>query len=414
MNIVVTGTKVTLDTCILAFQKNNLVDTISITVDTDDTWQYKLDVKLPKTNDENGGLYNVIDLVREGNTCTVVLQSSMLPFRGRYVMQLRGISGDKVYHTDTFFVLVEYSIDPGAVYNPIPSEFYQIEQEVTNQAANAKQYEIDAKAAKEAAQSSQERAELAAKESKKFAEQSESASEHSPKIGQNGNWLLWDPSKNIFVDTGTPATGPKGKDGAGMDVTGATVGQIAKITAVDGTGKPTAWEAVDMPSGGGETWELINEITIPDDAEETNALVINKDLNGNPFELKKALLFVYMPKYTGGSTIPTYAFSSLNGINGGASAPAVYTSFVSPNGTHGRSMWWRVSVANNGLPYHEELAKTNVSGNKRDMGGNGSIALFDEYIIDGTEPAKESITEIGTKGNLIYAGCYFALYGVRK
>ena len=32
---------------------------------------------------------------------------------------------------------------------------------------------------------------------------------------------------------------------------GATVGQIAKITAVDSVGKPTAWEAVDMPSGGG-------------------------------------------------------------------------------------------------------------------------------------------------------------------
>lgn len=52
-------------------------------------------------------------------------------------------------------------------------------------------------------------------------------------------------------DTG-PA-GPKGadgKDGAGMDVTGAQVGQIAKITAVDSAGKPTEWAPVDMPSGG--------------------------------------------------------------------------------------------------------------------------------------------------------------------
>lgn len=51
-------------------------------------------------------------------------------------------------------------------------------------------------------------------------------------------------------DTG-PA-GPKGadgKDGAGMDVTGAKVGQIAKITAVDAAGKPTEWEAVDMSEG---------------------------------------------------------------------------------------------------------------------------------------------------------------------
>ena len=36
-----------------------------------------------------------------------------------------------------------------------------------------------------------------------------------------------------------------------LNITSAAVGQIAKITAVDDTGKPTAWEAVDMPSGGG-------------------------------------------------------------------------------------------------------------------------------------------------------------------
>lgn len=35
-----------------------------------------------------------------------------------------------------------------------------------------------------------------------------------------------------------------------LGITGAQVGQIAKITTVDDTGKPTAWEAVDMPSGG--------------------------------------------------------------------------------------------------------------------------------------------------------------------
>lgn len=87
-------------------------------------------------------------------------------------------------------------------------------------------------------------------------------------------------------DTG-PA-GPKGadgKDGAGMDITGAKVGQIAKITAVDSAGKPTEWEPVDMPSGGGETWELINEITL---TETANNLVIDKDANGNAFSLRRA------------------------------------------------------------------------------------------------------------------------------
>ena len=38
---------------------------------------------------------------------------------------------------------------------------------------------------------------------------------------------------------------------------GAAVGQIAKITAVDSNGKPTAWQAVDMPSGSGGHWETV-------------------------------------------------------------------------------------------------------------------------------------------------------------
>lgn len=73
-------------------------------------------------------------------------------------------------------------------------------------------------------------------------------------------------------DTG--AAGPQGpagapgKDGAGMGITGATVGQIAKITAVDTEGVPTAWSPVDMPTGGGETWEKIAEIELRSDTAE--------------------------------------------------------------------------------------------------------------------------------------------------
>lgn len=43
-----------------------------------------------------------------------------------------------------------------------------------------------------------------------------------------------------------------GKGGSGMDITGATVGQIAKISAVDGNGVPTAWEPVEP-----ESWAFV-------------------------------------------------------------------------------------------------------------------------------------------------------------
>lgn len=59
-----------------------------------------------------------------------------------------------------------------------------------------------------------------------------------------------------YVDT--HATG-----GTDMGITGATVGQIAKITAVDASGVPTAWEAVDMPEQVQPDWNQ-NDDTQPD------------------------------------------------------------------------------------------------------------------------------------------------------
>ena len=41
-----------------------------------------------------------------------------------------------------------------------------------------------------------------------------------------------------------------------LGLTSAAVGQTIKVKAVDDTGKPTAWDAADMPSGGGH-WETV-------------------------------------------------------------------------------------------------------------------------------------------------------------
>nr|DAF53571.1 MAG TPA: hydrolase [Podoviridae sp. ctIi724] len=53
-------------------------------------------------------------------------------------------------------------------------------------------------------------------------------------------------------------TDPTVPEWAKAEITGATVGQIAKIAAVDESGAPTAWSPVDMPSGG-------SNVTITDD-----------------------------------------------------------------------------------------------------------------------------------------------------
>ena len=131
MNITLTGTKIMQDTKFLAFEKNNGVDVINITVDTDESWSYKLDVKYPEKCCTGKKLYDIIDLNRDGDICSVELTSKMLPFAGKYAMQLRAINGDKVRHSDTFDAWIKYSIEPSSTYDSVPSEFYQIEQNIT-------------------------------------------------------------------------------------------------------------------------------------------------------------------------------------------------------------------------------------------------------------------------------------------
>lgn len=74
--------------------------------------------------------------------------------------------------------------------------------------------------------------------------------------------------------------------GGCIEVSGATVGQTVKISAVDDSGVPTAWEAVDFPSGGGDVWEHICDISVSADDALTE---ISQELGGN---YKKLLLYV--------------------------------------------------------------------------------------------------------------------------
>lgn len=82
-----------------------------------------------------------------------------------------------------------------------------------------------------------------------------------------------------------PAGAP-GKDAAtdiSLGITSATVGQIAKITAVNASGVPTAWEPVDMPSGGGDgEWEKIIDIEIA----ESTPMFVRDGINCNEFFIK--------------------------------------------------------------------------------------------------------------------------------
>ena len=271
----------------------------------------------------------------------------------------------------------------------------------------------------------------------------------TPAIGENGNWYLGN------TDTGKPSRGengavpdiqigtvttlpagsdatasmggtaenpllnlgiPRGADGQGggsggtdisLGLTSATVGQTIKVKAVDTDGKPTAWEAAES----GEKWEKIAEIIIPDDAEESNALTINKDLNGQPFSLLKARLCGKFPKYTGGSTIPNVMFAMLNGRANGNPSPAVYTSLW-PKVETVRLVGAVYEVDVSGAQVIESVLRSAGGGWGENMGMYGSSSsTYVKYFTDSLWA--KPITSIGGTGMLIYPGCKFVLYGVR-
>ena len=119
------------------------------------------------------------------------------------------------------------------------------------------------------------------------------------------------PEKEVYVQTEEPTdvpdgtlwvnpngVSPSGTAATSLGITGAAVGQIGRITAVDSDGKPTAWEPVDMPSGGGGEQEKIIDITFD---EEFSKAEISIDLNGNPFKLSEFVLWFKSAIVTSGS-----------------------------------------------------------------------------------------------------------------
>lgn len=160
----------------LGFKGDNLVKTLEFITDADPEWQFKLDVNY-------WGKANVIDMARDGNTLSVLLTADMLGFNGVASAQLRGISGEKVRHTNKTRIFVSDAINGIDNFPPmIPSEMAQLEERITDQKIAA---EVAAQIAGDAVGK-------------------------TPYIGENGNWFVWDSIPGLFTDTGLSAQGPEG------------------------------------------------------------------------------------------------------------------------------------------------------------------------------------------------------------
>ena len=165
----------------------------------------------------------------------------------------------------------------------------------------------------------------------------------TPYIGENGNWWIGDTDTGVsasasggvvvqaeepantdvlWIDTDDddePEETDTGTDKS-LGITGAEVGQTVRITEVDENGVPTAWEAVEIADG--EVWEKLNEFTL-----EENALsvLMDEDAEGNPFELKKMRVYMYLPKCkntSGEDTSTGYAHFLVNGAGAAYQNPS--------------------------------------------------------------------------------------------
>lgn len=175
MEITINGTQVTITgDRVIGFQLNNLVNRFQATTDLTNEWDYQLYVHMVVPD-----LYNKINLNWEEDSQVIYvdLTADMLPYSGRYEMQFVATNGDYVSHTDIFEVFVKNTLDPVKQYTPVPSEFYQIQKDVQQNA--------------QLAQSSANQAEQSATDAEGYAIQAQQsaqdASEYLAQVQESAN-----------------------------------------------------------------------------------------------------------------------------------------------------------------------------------------------------------------------------------
>lgn len=271
---------------------------IAVTGDIPEGYSWDLLVMAPS------GAADVWSLAAVGDGLAVVVTRGMVPEEGRYAVQLRGTlqsDNDTQRHTNIVQLRVLPSITAGSKWPVLPTEFSQAEARLRDIAAHPP---IPGNGVWQLWNS-----DTGAYEDSELPLPS-GVDGVTPHIGDNGNWYLGDEDTGVAAkgakgDAGTQgekgATGPAGpqgpagepgKDGApgivisstqptdeahpvwldpdgdadgedfSLGISSATVGQIAKIAAVDESGAPTAWEPADMPSGGGDgEWVFAGSVT---------------------------------------------------------------------------------------------------------------------------------------------------------
>lgn len=154
-----------------------------------------------------------------------------------------------------------------------------------------------------------------------------------PSALPNPHPLRFTGAVNAEYDGSTPVEVNIPAGGGGIPVPEtAEVGQTIVVKAVDENGKPTEWEAADLPSGGGGAeWKLIGSVTTE---EEVSSVSIKSDTVLN--ELLVYYSIPPIPEDTGGNT---YAYPMIINENGVQENINANVAITKPNTKTHRCSW---------------------------------------------------------------------------
>ena len=196
----------------LGYDGENLARVLAVHVDDPAQWQYKFELRF------SDGKVNILDAMLHGNVASCELKDSYLSAAGPCELQVRGLSGGREIKSNILGMMLMDSINAGEAFTA-PSEFEQLEQNLTNIKEQAVAAAGQAQDAAERAEQAAERAETAADNAGTSAEQAQAAadkaqtfSKNAPKI-QNGNWWIYNPISGQYEDSGKKAQGDKGETG---------------------------------------------------------------------------------------------------------------------------------------------------------------------------------------------------------
>lgn len=177
-----------------------------------------------------------------------------------------------------------------------------------------------------------------------------------------------------------------------LGLTAATVGQTIKVKAVDASGVPTAWEAVDAV--GAETWEKIAEIDV--DADAANDVFVWEYKN-----LPNYKELAYRKVNLVGSTEKSSGISiSINGSTPQSSG-ITYLQKGNPRSNYGRILL---------LPFGWVHITSVDSNNPTNYAAGALSSMFNAIPFNG-----DSITSVRLSAHTIYkiASGKLSLYGRR-